>query len=51
MAKLQSTCSTTEIEQSKDGLNCRYTFKDFKYRDTVTKNFINEAKIALKFRC
>nr|WP_236887631.1 sigma 54-interacting transcriptional regulator [Clostridioides mangenotii] len=45
MAKLQGTRSTTGIEQSKDGLNSRYTFKDFKYRDTVTKNFISEAKI------
>nr|WP_306819740.1 sigma 54-interacting transcriptional regulator [Clostridioides mangenotii] len=45
MAKLQGTRSTTGIEQSKDGLNSRYTFNDFKYRDTVTKNFISEAKI------
>jgi propionate catabolism operon transcriptional regulator len=33
------------LDQGKEGLNSRYTFQDFKYKDKVTKEFIEEAKI------
>ncbi|WP_327786931.1 sigma-54 interaction domain-containing protein [Metaclostridioides mangenotii] len=33
------------LDQGKEGLNSRYTFQDFKYKDRVTKEFIEEAKI------
>nr|WP_304340785.1 sigma 54-interacting transcriptional regulator [Clostridioides mangenotii] len=45
MTKLQRVEGKIALDQGKEGLNSRYTFQDFKYKDRVTKEFIEEAKI------
>ncbi|WP_242840830.1 sigma 54-interacting transcriptional regulator [Metaclostridioides mangenotii] len=45
LQRVENKIAKNALDQGKEGLNSRYTFQDFKYKDRVTKEFIEEAKI------
>lgn len=48
MSKFQKLDKKTGISTNKNGLKSKYTFQDFKYKDLVSKEFIDEAKLVGK---